>query len=128
MRSASVLELARAIERVEVPRVGLARERAEDLLHPLRFQQRGEARVAVSGVVVDDSEVARALGDQRVDQGRGHACIAEAADHHRRAVRDVRERGFSGGKELVDHRGENYRTALPHESSHLSLLVRSVSH
>ncbi len=68
------------------------------------------------------------MGDQRVDQDGRQAGVAEATDHHGRAIRHVGERGFNGGEELVDHKGKNYRTALPHESSHLSLLLLPISH
>jgi hypothetical protein len=89
-----------------VPRVGLARKGAKDFLHPLRLEQSGEAGVAVAGVVVDDGEIARALRDQRIDQRRRHPRVAEAADHHRGAVRYVGEGRFSAGEELVDHGAE----------------------
>ena len=83
------LDVAGAVERVEDLRVGLARKRADDLADAPRLQQRGEAGLAVAGVVVDDRQVARALRDQRVDQLRRHAGRAEAADHHGRAVGHV---------------------------------------
>ena len=105
------LELARAVRLVEVPRVGLARKRAQDLAHALRADQRGEAGVGVAGVVVDDGEVARALRDQRVDQRRRHAGVAEAVNHDGGAVGDVGEGGFGAGDEFVDHRGGNYGIA-----------------
>ena len=60
-------------------------------------EQRGEAGVAVAGVVVDDGEVARALRDQRVDELGRHAGRAEAADHDGGAVVDV---GDGGGSAL----------------------------
>jgi hypothetical protein len=62
------LDLARAVERVEVMAVDLAGERADDLAHPLRREQRGEAGVAVAGVVVDDRQLLRALVEQGVHQ------------------------------------------------------------
>jgi hypothetical protein len=80
------LDLAGAVQRVEVVGIGLAREGADDLAHPLGLQQRRQAGFAVAGVVVDDGELARALGDQRVDQRGRHAGVAEAADHHGGAV------------------------------------------
>ena len=97
------LDLAGAVQRVEHVRIGLARKRADDLAHALRLEQRGEAGLAVAGVVVDDGEVARALRDQRVDQLGRHAGRAEAADHHRRAVVNVGDRGRGAGNDLVDH-------------------------
>ncbi len=47
------LDPAGAVEAVEDPGVLLARERADHLAHPPLGQQRGQARVAVAGVVVD---------------------------------------------------------------------------
>ncbi|ABA51189.1 hypothetical protein BURPS1710b_A1553 [Burkholderia pseudomallei 1710b] len=97
------LDLARAIQRVEHLRIGLPRKRADDLAHAPRLQQRGEARLAVAGVVVDDRQIARALRDQRIDQLGGHPGRAEAADHDRRAVVDVGHRRLEGIENLVDH-------------------------
>jgi hypothetical protein len=87
-----------------VPGVGLARERANDLAHPLRADKRGEALVCIAGVVVDDGELARTLRDERIDELGRHACIAEAVDHDRRAVGNIGERGFQARHEFIDHR------------------------
>src|SRR5690606_33491191 len=59
-------DLAGAVEPVEDPRVALAGDGAHDLAHGPRVEQGGEARVAVAGVVVDDREVTRPAGDERV--------------------------------------------------------------
>ena len=53
------LDPARAVEPVEDPGVGLARERADHLAHPALGQQRGQAGVAVAGVVGDHGQVGR---------------------------------------------------------------------
>ena len=50
-----------AVEAVEDPRVGLPRERADHLAHPALREQRGQAGVAVAGVVGDHGQVGRAL-------------------------------------------------------------------
>ena len=57
----------------------------------------------VTGVVVDDGQVARAARDQRVDQLRRHARGAEAADHDGGAVVDVGDGRFERANDLVDH-------------------------
>jgi len=95
-----------------VPRIGLPRERAQDLAYALGSDQGGEAGVGVSRVVINDGEVARALADQGVDQGGRHPCIAEAADHDGGAIRDVGQGSLGAGDELVDHSGANYGTHL----------------
>ena len=69
-----------------------------------RLEQRGEAGLAVAGVVVDDRQVLRALLDQRVDELVGHAGGAEAADHHGRAVGDVGDGVGERRDLLLDHR------------------------
>jgi hypothetical protein len=97
------LELARAVGLVEVPRVGLARERADDLAHATGADQRREPRIGVARVVVDDDQLARALRDQRIDELHRHAGVAEAAEHYGGAVGDVGESGFGGGDDFVDH-------------------------
>ncbi len=97
------LELARSIQPVEHPRVGLAGKRADDLLHPPRLEQRRQPCLAVARVVADDRQVASPLRDQRIDQLGGHPGSAEAADHHRRAIADVGDRFGGGGDNLVDH-------------------------
>ncbi len=90
------LDLARTVQRVEHPRVGLARKRADDLAHALRRQQRGKPAVGVARVVVHDGEIARALGDQRVDQLGRHPGGAEAADHDSGPVLNVGDGGGDG--------------------------------
>ena len=92
-----------AVQAVEHPRVVLPRERADDLAHPPRREQRGEPGVAVAGVVVDDRQVARALLDERVDQLDRLPGSPEAADHHRRTVGDAGHRGGDIRHRLVDH-------------------------
>ena len=67
-------------------------------------KQRGEPDMAVAGIVVDHREAARAPVDQRVDQLGGRARLAEPADRHRRAVRDVGDRLGNVRDPLVDHR------------------------
>src|SRR5581483_5064830 len=67
------LDLARAVKRIEHPRIGLARKRADDLAHLPRLQQRGEPGVRIARIVVDDREVARAAADERVDEREGNA-------------------------------------------------------
>ncbi len=57
--SSSILPVA--VEPVEDPGVGLARERADHLAHPALGQQRGQSGVAVAGVVGHDGQVGRAL-------------------------------------------------------------------
>src|SRR5215470_132814 len=86
-----------------MPGVRLAWKRADDLLYSLGLQQRGQTRVAVAGVVVDDGELVGALRNQRIDELRGHAGRAEAADHHGRAIGNVCNRGCGRCNDLVDH-------------------------
>jgi len=93
-----------------MPRIGLPRKRAKDLTDAFRRDERSKTCVGVAGVVVDNGEIARALRDQRVDQRRRHARIAEAADHDRRAVGNVGERGFGARESLIDHGSANYGT------------------
>ena len=114
------LELARPIGLVEMPGVSLTRKRTQDLAHLLGGDERGKAAVAISGVVVDDGESARTLRDERVDQRRGHAGVAEAADHDRRAVGDLSECRLGVGEEFVDHAGGHYGIA-PFLRTHLQL-------
>jgi len=91
------------IKRVEHVGIGLARKRADDLANALGLEQRREPDIAVAGVVVHDRQIARTLLDQRVDQLRRHAGRAEAADHDRRTVPDIRH-GFARRRHcLVDH-------------------------
>lgn len=97
------LELAAAVERVEDVAVGLARKAADDLAHAAGLEQRGEAGVAVAGVVVDHRQVARALLDEAVDEFAGNAGGAEAADENGGAVGHAREGVGDGGRDLVDH-------------------------
>ena len=71
------LDLAGAVQRIEHMRIALPRERADDLAHPAGFQQRRQAEVAIAGVVVDQRQLTRALGDEGVDQRRGLPGAAE---------------------------------------------------
>ena len=109
------LDLARAIERLSKCHESAWRGNEQRILRTrFAFDQRGEAGVAVAGVVVDDGEVARALRDQRIDQRGRHAGVAEAADHDRGAVGHVGQRRFGAGEEFVDHRGRQlWHPALP---------------
>src|SRR3546814_12997917 len=84
-------------------RIRLTRKRADDLLHPPRLEQRGKPGLAVTGIVVDDGKVARAMGDQRIDELVRHARGPEPADHDRRAIENVAYRQSRRGKTLVDH-------------------------
>jgi hypothetical protein len=102
------IDFAGAVRLVEMPGVGLARKGAEDLAHALRRDQPREAAIGVAGVVVDDGELARALRDQRIDQRRGHARVAEAPDQDRRAVRNVGQGRLGAGKEFIDHGAGHY--------------------
>ena len=79
-------------------------ETANDLAHPTRRQQTGQPGVAIAGVIVDDGQAFGALGQQRLDQFIGQAGGAEAADHDRRAVGHISQRGCEVGNCLVDHR------------------------
>src|SRR5689334_6485603 len=104
LRNQLELELAGAVEAVEVVAVDLARERADDLANAPCREQRGEPGVAVAGIVVDDREVLRPLLEQRADELVRQPGRAEAADHHRRAVGDVGD-GFAKRRDLLlDHR------------------------
>ncbi len=97
------LQLARAVQRVKDVGIGLARERADDLAHLPVFQQGGQARIAIARIVVDDDEVARALGDQAVDQLGRLAGAAEAANHDGGAIVDIGQRIKDAGTQFVDH-------------------------
>ena len=101
---------AGAVERVEMMRIALARERAEDLPHPPFADQQREARLAIAGIVADDREILRAVFDQRVDQFGRLAREAEAADHDDGAVGDALE-GVCERMPLVDH--DAARTSTP---------------
>ena len=83
------LDLAAAVQAVEHVAVGLARKAADDLAHAPGLEQRGQAVVAVAGVVVDHGELARTLLDQAVDEFVGDAGGAEAADEHGGTVFDA---------------------------------------
>src|SRR6185312_6945160 len=109
------LDLARAVLRVEVPRVRLPRERAQDLAYALRLDERSEAGIAVAGIVVDDGQVARPLINQGVYQRGGHSGVAEAMDHDCRPIGHVRERRLRARYDLVDHGLGRlwHRAALP---------------
>src|SRR6266403_295010 len=107
------LDLAGAKQAIEDLRVDLTREAADDVAHAPGLEQCGEADFAVAGVVVDDGEVAGALRDERVDELCRLASAAEAADHYRRAVRHVAQRGFHAGGDLVDHRSAPVRRLTP---------------
>src|SRR3546814_491920 len=93
-------DLAAAVQAVEDLRIDLARERADDLAHAARAQQRGQAGGAVAGVVVDDGEVFRALFEQGVDQFHRLAGRAETADQDGGAVGYVRQGGCRVCNEL----------------------------
>src|ERR1051326_5973375 len=97
------LDLARAVLRVEVPRVRLPRKRAQDFAHALRLDERRKPGVAVACIVIDDRQVARALRDQSFDERGGHSGIAEAVDHDRGAIGHVRERRLGARCDFVDH-------------------------
>ena len=94
---------AGAVCPVEVPRIGLAREAADDLAHPARADQCSQPGVAVAGVVVDDREARGTLREQGVGQLVRQAGGAEAADHHGGAVRHIGECRGGAGNDLVDH-------------------------
>ena len=96
------LHLSSAIERVEVMRIGLARERANHLAHFARSEQRRDACLAVARVVGDDGEVACALRDESVDERHRHARAAKAADHDRRTITHIGERLGNRWKNFVD--------------------------
>src|SRR3546814_21196633 len=98
--------LAGAVERVEMVRIRLTRKRADDLLHPPRLEQRGKPGLAVTGIVVDDGKVARAMGDQRIDELVRHARGPEPADHDLRALANVDPQSVVEGTS-VSVRGEH---------------------
>ena len=95
-------------------RIGLAREGADDLPHTPRLDQRGGASFTVARVVADDGEVARATGDQGVDQLHRHARCAEAPDHDRGAIPDVGHRLGGAVPNLLDHLATAVSTAVYH--------------
>ena len=66
--------------------VHLARKAADDLAHLARLEQRGQALVGIACVVVDHREVARALGDEAIDQLARNAGRAEPAYQHRGTI------------------------------------------
>ena len=59
-------------------------------------QQMIDAHPRLVRVVLDKGQVARAIGDQGVDQGRGSARDAEAANHDRITILDHGNRGVDG--------------------------------
>ena len=85
-------EFAGPVELGEHRGIRGARVGADHLAHAFVFDQRGQADVATPGVVVHHREVLRALIDEGVDEFNRAAGFAEAPDHHRRAVVDVRDR------------------------------------
>jgi hypothetical protein len=97
------LELAGAVLSVEMPGIRLAREGANDFAHTLRLYEGGEAGVAVTGIVIHDGELTRPLRDERVDEGRRHARVAEAMNHYGGAVWDVGQGGLGGADDFIDH-------------------------
>ena len=67
------------------------------------MQERGDARGAIAGVVADNGEVARALGDQRVDQFVRLACAAEATNQDDGAILDALYGCLKVGNDFGNH-------------------------
>jgi hypothetical protein len=86
--------------RVEMPGIGLARERAHDLADPPVPDQRGQAVIAVARVVADHGQVPGVAGQQRLDQRNRLPGRAEPADQDGRAIRGV---GDSLQRATEDH-------------------------
>ena len=107
-------DLAGAVERVEDVRVGLPRERADDLPHALRLEQRRQARLAVAGVVADTIVRSRAPWSMSASiSAVGMPGHAEAADEDRRAVPDVADRLGGRRYKFADHGALNRGSSYP---------------
>src|SRR6266480_3674746 len=81
--------------RVEVPGVGLARERADHLANPAVADQRGQALIAAACAVAHHGQLAGAALQQRLDQRDRLPGRAEPSYQYGRAVRDAGHR-FEG--------------------------------
>jgi len=79
-------DLSAPVELVKHKGVSLAREAADDLAHASSPEKRGEACIAVAGVVVDHGELMRALLNQSVNEFVRDACGTEATDQNRGAI------------------------------------------
>ena len=97
------LDRSGTIGGIEMLRVGLARKGTDDFPDPPFADQRGQAGLAIPGVVIDYGKIADAARDQRIDQLVGHARRAEAADHHGGTVENIRDRRFCARRLFVDH-------------------------
>ena len=83
-------ELAAAVELIKHIRIGLAWKAAHDLAHAPCFEQCGQTGVAVARVVVDDGQIARALGDQAINEFIRNTRSAKATDEDGGSVLNAR--------------------------------------
>ncbi|KTR86391.1 hypothetical protein NS220_18290 [Microbacterium testaceum] len=97
------LELEFTGEELPLELLVLAHVRRGHLADATGTQQDAEPPVVDAAVVRHHREVARALGEERLDEGDGIAGETEAADGERRAVGDVRDRLGGRGPGFVDH-------------------------
>jgi hypothetical protein len=97
------LDFSAAIQAIKNVTVNLARKAANDLAHPPGLEQRGQARLAIARIVVDDDQIARPLRDQSVDQFVGNARGPKAANEHGGSVWQAGQCGLNGWGNLVDH-------------------------
>src|SRR5699024_2228826 len=74
---------------IEVPRVRLAWERANNFVDPALFDQQGQSLFGLSGVVVDDGQVLGASIEESPNELHRLAGISEATNQYRRAVVDI---------------------------------------
>jgi len=81
--------LSRAKKPIEHVRVGLPGETADHLAHTARFEQRGQALLTISRVVVHHGQVACTLRQQAIDQFIRDTRRAKAPDQHRSAIAGV---------------------------------------
>ncbi|MDT4863847.1 hypothetical protein FQZ97_985710 [compost metagenome] len=97
------LDLAGAVQLLEHVGADHARVGAQNPPYAAGLEQGGEAGFALARVVAHQGKIARALGDQRVDQVLGHPGAAEAAHRDSRAVGNLGQRLGGTGAKLVDH-------------------------
>ena len=97
---------------VEVVTVALARKAADHLGDLARSDERGQAVVAVAGVVVDHGEAADVTGHQGLDQLDGLTGLTEPADEDGVAVLDEFDRSGSRFGDLGTHADSLVMTGL----------------
>jgi hypothetical protein len=94
-------------------RISLSRVRANDFAHTAGSQQGRKTCLTITGVVVDDSQIAGALSNQAVNQRAWHASAPESANHDGSAIGDTSHRSRNVRGNFVDQTHAS-RCARPH--------------